>query len=117
MALIAFGNWRFSQDKGRNHTYFAGLDKNRRRSDGLMEGENKFGLDQHEVAKGHSREHRRGLSVGQSHPEAQWVPEIRITQWLERAKNLRSTFFFLALVTSSGRGKCKMFAEGQFGWE
>jgi hypothetical protein len=100
MALIAFGNWRFSQDKGRNHTYFAGLDKNRRRSDGLMEGENKFGLDQHEVAKGHSREHRRGLSVGQSHPEAQWVPEIRITQWLERAKNLshkricEALFFF-----------------------
>jgi hypothetical protein len=37
--------------------------------------------------KKYSREHRRGLSVGQSHPEAQWVPEIRITQWLERAKN------------------------------
>lgn len=87
-----------------------------------MEGENKFGLDQHEVAKGHSREHRRGLSVGQSHPEAQWVPEIRITQWLERARNLslkricEALFFLLALVTSSGRGKCKMFAEGQFGW-
>lgn len=42
-----------------------------------MEGEDKFGLDQHEVAEGYSREHRQGLSVGQSHPEAQWVPEIR----------------------------------------
>ncbi|KAJ6132221.1 hypothetical protein N7471_007436 [Penicillium samsonianum] len=66
-----------SQRQRGNHTYFAGLDKNRRRSVGLMEGEDKFGLDQHEVAEGYSREHRQGLSVGQSHPEAQWVPEIR----------------------------------------
>lgn len=40
------------------HTYLAGLERNRRRSFGLMEGgKGKSDLELHDVARGHNREH------------------------------------------------------------
>lgn len=85
-----FDCFGFSKHRGKNHTYFAGLDKNRRRSVGLMEGEDKSDLNQHEVAEGHSREHRRGFVCRTVSPKSPMGARDQglITCGLERTRNL-----------------------------
>lgn len=89
-----------------------------------MEGEDKSDLNQHEVAEGHSREHRRGFVCRTVSPKSPMGARDQglITCGLERTRSLSlrkkywQSSFCCGLGDLEWEGKCKMFAEGQLGW-
>lgn len=110
IATLGEENRRAKKEK---YTYFAGLDRNRRRSFGLMEDKKReVGSVKHVVAQGHNREHQRvrQRKVPGFVEKAQGLPEVRlIARQRDWEKQMRS---FQVLSQCSIRGLFSRTSKG-----